>query len=115
MLTVDLIKIGAYCGAIASIIAIIMFVYNPIKKIQKNNEKKNDLTYRALRVMLKGSLLNITEQIINQGYITTDELSIVNAQYEVYKELGGNGTITRLVNVATNLRIEKGKGANNDD
>lgn len=109
-MNIDFLQISAYCGAVMSIVTLIMFLYKPIKNIQKNNEKKYEIINNALKVILKGSIVHITESVLNRGVITTNEISIINAQNEVYQQLEEDRTTARLVNVAINLPIVQGKG-----
>lgn len=72
-----------------------------IKRIKK--DKKTE----ALLALLHNEIYTISEQAIEKGTITSDELDNLTCLYEPYKALGGNGTGAILYEKTKNL-LSKG-------
>lgn len=61
---------------------------------------------KAVRSLLHDRLSYLTEKYINAGCISPEEYRVVTELYEAYCDVGGNGTITRLISAVQQLKIE---------
>lgn len=82
---------------------------------------KNDLTRKLLIGLAHDRIVSLSIEYIARGYVTTDEYeNLLKYLYEPYKELGGNGTTSRLMGEVVKLKIVTRnnpvfqKGENND-
>lgn len=73
--------------------------------LQKHTDKK-DAKSRMILGLGHDRLLFLCVTYINRGSITHDELENIHTYlYEPYVELGGNGTVTRLMKKVDSLPI----------
>ena len=73
-----------------------------VTKVSKDLDEVKDGTMNSLRQ----SLVRDCENCIANGEITSDQLQMISDAYESYKNLGGNGYITLLVEKATKLPVK---------
>jgi len=64
-------------------------------KIQRKSEKE-DLRTKADLVILHDLIYRYCEKAILKGWTTFDEFDNLTSLYEVYREIGGNGTAQKL-------------------
>lgn len=68
----------------------------------KEQAEKNWIKLACLQeacgALLQLSLFTETQRILNQGYISTADLELINTMYKPYHEMGLNGTGTKLYN-----------------
>lgn len=75
--------------------------------IQKKNEAK-DVKQKMLMGLGHDRIIYLSLQYINRGYVSEDEFENLNKYlYEPYKELGGNGTVKRLMGEVEKLPIKR--------
>lgn len=73
--------------------------------LQKKHDAK-DVKTKMLLGIAHDRLVFLTLSYIDRGNITKEEFeNIYNYLYSPYKELGGNGTVTRLMNEVEKLPI----------
>lgn len=75
-----------------------------LKKIKTDNdsqraemERENKATKEGLQALLRDNVITRYDKYMARGYILVRELENVQAMYTAYHALGGNGTITSLV------------------
>lgn len=71
--------------------------------------KKISIVEQAMRELLKDRIIQAYNHYIEKGFIPIYALESAIGMYEQYHALGGNGTITRLVNELKELPTEKQK------
>ena len=64
-------------------------------KVQKRDERF-DLRKKADLVILRDLVYRYCKEAIVRGFTTFDEFDNVTALYDVYEDLGGNGTGSKL-------------------
>ena len=72
---------------------------------QKRDQKK-DIHTRAELVLLHDAVYNNCQKAIHRGYTTVMELDNITELYNVYSEMGGNGTGKQLYDRASQLPIK---------
>ena len=79
-------------------------------KSLKDKQSATDIRQKALeagvQALLRGELIRSYEKYHEQGYITMHGLEAANKAYTAYHELGGNGTITSLMEDMRRLEVE---------
>lgn len=68
----------------------------PIMRVYKNHKQKNEAIAMACLALLHSKLYARCETVICEKAITTQEIEELEALYEAYHALGGNGTGTKL-------------------
>lgn len=61
---------------------------------------------RGIQALLRDRLVQAYYHYQEQGYTTLHGLENINAMYEQYHALGGNGTVTKLVNAMRELDVQ---------
>ena len=75
---------------------VVSFITGLITKA-RTERKRNQLNSDAIKAMLLYLILQAHETYNRRGYITAQELHIVEGLNTNYKELGGNGTARALM------------------
>lgn len=92
--------------------AIVGYVKRLVKSVQEDR-KKDLIEHEALNLGLKSLLYSqikkTAEDILAKGNISELELKELEADYQAYKGLGGNGFITKLYNQCMSLEVVVGK------
>lgn len=88
----------------AGMLAGIKVVSGKLKKLKADNEAQraqmdaeNKAMKEGLQALLRDRVISSYDKYIAREYILVRELENVEAMYSAYHALGGNGTITRLV------------------
>lgn len=76
------------------------------KKINKRF-KEQDNVKMGVRALLKNQIIQMYNKYIDLGYIPIYALESVESMYTEYHALGGNGTITELVEKLKDLPTKK--------
>ena len=77
-----------------------------IKDKQSAADKRQKALEAGVQALLRGELIRSYEKYHEQGYITVHGLEAANKAYAAYHELGGNGTITSLMEDMRRLEVE---------
>ena len=77
-----------------------------IKDKQSAADKRQKALEAGVQALLRGELIRSYEKYHEQGYITVHGLEAANKAYDAYHELGGNGTITSLMEDMRQLEVE---------
>lgn len=84
------------------------------KHFMQDTQGRFDVLENALIALQHDRLYRLTEEYIERGYVTLDELDNLEYIYTSYKALGGNGSGERRYNLVQKLPIIN-EGDNNDD
>lgn len=68
--------------------------------------KRYVLVEQALQSLLRDRIINAYNRAIDKGYCRIYEQENISAMYDEYHKLGGNGTVTRLMNEIRELPTE---------
>lgn len=80
--------------------------------ISETNSRFNTIE-NALIALQHDRLYRLTEEYIERGYVTLDELDNLDYIFNSYKALGGNGSGERRYNLVQKLPVVN-EGVNND-
>lgn len=90
------------CGIIATaVVAGFRFVF----KRQKKADERQKATERGIQALLRDRILQAYYHYSERGWITLHGLENVEAMYREYHNLGGNGTVTKLVEDLRKLEV----------
>ncbi len=90
-------------GTITLLFAVSRSIIKSVKTIElilKSNKENDIVLYRHV-------IISVGKHCINEGSISLRELDDINSLYGHYKELGGNGLVTNIVDRCNQLPIEK--------
>ena len=65
--------------------------------------KKRKALEAGVRAMLRNDIIKLADKYLDAGEIPVYAMETVTAMYDAYHELGGNGTITKLVEAVKRL------------
>lgn len=68
-------------------------------------EQKNNAMAEALCALLRVEINDIFKKVNEDGYITKDDFEIVTKLYESYHTLGGNGMISKEMDIIDEMQI----------
>jgi len=71
--------------------------------ITRIDNKRNNPLNDAVKALLRDRLIHICSGYLRNGEIRVNDLDTVISLYTSYKELGGNGFVTELVDQVTEL------------
>lgn len=78
--------------------------------IVQNKNRKNDALTKLILGLGHEEIINLGLKYIERGYVTKDEYEdLVHYLYNPYIELGGNGTVEKIMSSVKNLPIQKEK------
>ncbi len=104
LITIDILAIGAACGAMMAIISLVVFITKPLKAFLKAQEIQSE----AIRNILRQLIINMTDEILDKDEITREQVYCLRKLNDNYKALEGNSTVDERVKLA--LRTNKIKG-----
>ena len=73
---------------------------------EKADEKKSKALENAMVAMMRDRIFQACRYHMNNGFITTGDLEVLNAMYESYHDLGGDQIATELVHRVNKLDIK---------
>lgn len=80
-------------------------IQEQVEELAQLTQKTNE--YRqAIKIVLRGTLKQKAALYIERGVISSSELDAFHTEFEVYKELGGNGVAQALAYQVDNLRVD---------
>ena len=68
-------------------------------------DKRQQATEQGIRALLRDRIVQAYYHYADRGWITLHGLENVEALYKEYHALGGNGTVTKLVEDLRNLEV----------
>lgn len=90
--------------AFGLVLAGLGFVYRKMAKQIKEDREKNKAIEDGMRALLRNELIQAYNlYVVDKKYCPVYGKENVNAMYDAYHRLGGNGTITRLKEQIDNL------------
>lgn len=91
------------CGVVAAgFTAAVRKLY----KRQKSADERQKATENGIRALLRDRILQAYYHYSERGWITLHGLENVEAMYKEYHNLGGNGTVTKLVEDLRRLEVK---------
>lgn len=103
----EILKIIQSVLAVTGALTTLLFI--PIYKIIKKNTALHTANADGCLALLHSKLYMRCEEIICDGCISTQELEEIEALYDAYHELGGNGTGTKLYEEAISQPVDPKK------
>lgn len=91
-------------GIIASVFAI---MYKRLTKKVKQNKTEQDAIKSGIRALLKNEIKEQYERWNEMGYCPIDGRENIRDMYDAYHGLGGNGTVTNLIDKLADLPINR--------
>lgn len=85
------------------------------KLIMQDTENRFQMLERAMKAIQHDRIYSLTEEYINRGYVTLDELDNLDYLFQSYKEQGGNGSGERRYMLVQKLPIVKEGEEDNED
>lgn len=76
----------------------------------KRKFKEHDDLRNGLQAILRNDIIKMHDKYMEKEYIPIYALDSVNKMYSAYHKLGGNGTVTKLVEEMQELPTEKQGG-----
>lgn len=73
------------------------------KKVQQNKEE-NAAIREGVRSLLRRQIIEDCEKSLSMGFCPVTKKDTIQDMYKSYHALGGNGTVTKLVESVVNLR-----------
>lgn len=80
------------------------------KKIADNN-RRQDAIEKGIQALLRDRIVQAYYNYSDRGSITLHGMENVERMYEEYRKLGGNGTVTKLVEDLRELQVRNEKPA----
>lgn len=90
------------CGIGAAAIAA---AFRYLLKRQKAADLRQQATERGIQALLRDRIVQAYYHYSDRGWITLHGLENVEAMYQEYHALGGNGTVTKLVEDIRQLEV----------
>ena len=103
-----IIIIDIVAGILSAVI--IYFIMQSIKKSKTQSDqhrKEHILIQKTLEALTRQSLINACEKVLDEGRISLLSLESINAQFDCYEDLDGNGLVHTIVARANKLPIRK--------
>ncbi len=73
---------------------------------EKADEKRSKAIENAMVAMMRDRIFQACRYHMNNGFVTTGDLEVLNAMYESYHDLGGDQIATELVHRVNKLDIK---------
>ena len=105
METVEKYFITWGCGLITAALA---WAVRSLWKRQKDADARQRATERGIQALLRDRILQAYYHYAERGWISLHGLENVEAMYQEYHNLGGNGTVTKLVEDLRELEVRDG-------
>lgn len=85
--------------------AAIVAGFRYLQKRQKAQEKRQDAIEKGMQAILRDRILTSYYHYHERGNITLHGLENVECMYKSYHDLGGNGTMTHLVEAMREMEV----------
>lgn len=89
------------------IISILGIGYKKLVQKLKENDKKQNAIEAGIEALLRDRIILVYNHYMEKGFCPIYGMQNVEALYEQYHALGGNGTVTKLVEKLKALPTEK--------
>lgn len=93
------------CGIAAGAI---VAAFRKLHKRQKAADERQKATERGIQALLRDRIVQAYYHYAERGWITLHGLQNVDAMYVEYHNLGGNGTVTKLVEDLREMEVRDG-------
>lgn len=88
--------------------AILLFLLNRYFAKEDKKADKDSALSKGVLALLHNKLYDIADTIIEQGYITQEQLENVEYLTEPYFALGGDGTLEKMLKIIDDYEIKRG-------
>lgn len=105
MIKIDILAVGAICGAVMAAIALIVFVTKPLKEFLRLQQAQTD----AILDMLRQQIIDMTDCILAKNEINKEQIYCLRKLYNSYKKLNGNSTVEERVELALKCKSVQGR------
>lgn len=105
LITIDILAIGAICGAVMAIIALIAFVIKPLKEFLRLQQAQT----AAILDMLRQQIIDMTDSILAKDEINKEQIYCLRKLYNSYSALNGNSTVKERVELALKCKSVQGR------
>ena len=103
-------KLRAFWHIISTLLTVVLVpVCGYLWKKYKASEKRQTALELGVQALLRDRIIQAYYHYEERGWITLHGLENVNALYEQYHALGGNGTVTTLVSSLRELDVRDDK------
>lgn len=93
--------------AVSLVVAILTGLYHRLAKQMKEEKEKRKAADDGLQALLRNSIIDsYNHYVVEKKFCPVYGKENVDAMYDAYHRLGGNGTVTRLVNQINELPTE---------
>lgn len=86
--------------------AYLLWKVKQLKAKQKAADVRQTALEEGMQALLRGEIIRSYEKYHDQGHITMHGLEAVNKAYTAYHTLGGNGSITKIVETMREMEVE---------
>ena len=98
-----------FCSIITALLALVYRRVLLIKKASEakklEDEKQNKALCDAMVALMRDRIFQSCRYHLKNGFITTNDLDVLNALYDSYHTLGGDTVATKLVERVHDLKI----------
>lgn len=81
-------------------------VVSGIVQVVSNHAKKDNAEDKVIKYLLARELKMKAMELLDKGYITEHDLYDFSKGFELYTELGGNGTVKKLADEVLKLPVQ---------
>lgn len=81
--------------------------YKRLRDRQRKEQTASKAVQAGVRALLRREIIDVYNRYMGRGYCPIYTLEGVEDMYNAYKDLGGNGTITKLVEQLRSLPTEE--------
>ena len=98
---------GIFVGvATACIMMIIQSVVHRSGKKNRKEKEQVDALREGVEAILHDRIITICDKCLERGFVHLHNVETVDSMYKAYRKLGGNGPVTKAVNVFKQLPFE---------
>lgn len=92
--------------AFGIISGVLVLKVRQLKKHQAEQECRQQALEEGVQALLRGEIIRAYEKYQERGNITVHGLEAVEKAYTAYHVLGGNGTVTKLMDDMREMEVE---------
>ena len=89
----------AFSFIVTGLLGIAITWIRDLRKKKKNSVEGMDKMSKALVILLREELRDRYEYFVNEGWISVDDFAEFEEAYNIYQELGGNHTVTKMYSI----------------
>lgn len=93
-------------AACALLVGAIGLLWRKVNENAKKQEKKEQAMEKALFNIVKVMLYQQCQNCLDNNYVTTSELEVLDGLNECYVSMNGNGTVHQMMKKVSTLKIK---------